>query len=707
MSTIHPPVGSPAKSTNQPPPPDPAGRQVTDYDSAHELDRGSALAQDPRLTLPQVVSQRLFEIADYQRPYAWEAKQLTDLWEDLDLLGSGHHYAGTIVLKQTGAPTESTTDGDRLDRYEVVDGQQRLTTCFLLVNRLIKHLEKLATGEEHVKRAISKLDDIFGSVMISGVTTPRLRLGADLNSFWVDQVLLEKPIVGSTLIAGEQRLKAAAEYFDAQLTSLVSGVDLETAAQRLLDLRSRLTAGLKFLVYEIENDAEVGVIFETLNERGRGLTDVEKVKNYLLYLAGQLPDGRKDHLAELINTKWSEIFKELAKLPARYEERLLRAHWLATQEPDARQWKRTASLKEKFPRSKYVPGSDRLTHVSATTAPPGDKQMETSDEVWDELYTDVRAYVESLHACATFLGELSDPTAPYHSFTSDHDRARRSTAALNRSPVTALFLPLLFAFRLRHPSDGAGYADLVELCEKYSARVFAVAQRRSNAGEPYLCKIAHRTYRGQSAADSMTAVRALLWDYAPDSVVEQSLLATDNWYGRQAHKYLLYEYELDRAKSPSDVKPWSEFIDTGKRKTTEHVLPQNPDKDSHWWETFTVEEHESLHHTLGNLVLTYDNSSYSNKDFAAKRGTVDQTHPPCYYTAMLAQEREIASWSTWSPAAIAERQNRIARWAMGRWSVAAPDAGALMAADAEVTSEVEAGTTDDLEGYSQDQVDAE
>ena len=126
------------------------------------------------------------------------------------------------------------------------------------------------------------------------------------------------------------------------------------------------------------------------------------------------------------------------------------------------------------------------------------------------------------------------------------------------------------------------------------------------------------------------------------------------------------------------------------------MLPQNPAKDSEWWNSFSEEEHKRLHHTLGNLVLTYDNSSYSNKDFADKRGEVDQVTPPSYYTASLAQEREIASWAQWTPASIVERQLKIANWAMGRWAVAQPDTAALQEADAEVASEVEGAAGSDL-----------
>jgi hypothetical protein len=43
------------------------------------------MAQHQEVRLEQVVEPQLFEIADYERAYAWESKQLGDLWEDLDL----------------------------------------------------------------------------------------------------------------------------------------------------------------------------------------------------------------------------------------------------------------------------------------------------------------------------------------------------------------------------------------------------------------------------------------------------------------------------------------------------------------------------------------------------------------------------------------------------------------------------------------------
>mgnify|MGYP005778396643 FL=1 len=61
----------------------------------------------------------------YQRAYAWEDKQLTQLVEDIeDVADDANYYIGSLIVsKQNG-------------RYEVVDGQQRLTSLYLLLNCL-------------------------------------------------------------------------------------------------------------------------------------------------------------------------------------------------------------------------------------------------------------------------------------------------------------------------------------------------------------------------------------------------------------------------------------------------------------------------------------------------------------------------------------------------------------------------------------------
>jgi hypothetical protein len=447
------------------------------------------MPQSQEVRLPAVVADRLIEVPDYQRPYAWEEKQLNDLWEDLDLLGSaGTHYAGTLVLRDIesspGVPRTSMDDeGPTLRHAEVVDGQQRLITCFLLLDRVRRRLEGLdASGVEAAGPIARNIRHRYGFVRIDNAPVPRLTLGTDLNPYWISVVLGDDPYVGPALIAGERRLRDAVHFFDSKLDGLAAQGSPETEFGRLRELQRRITDGLGFLVYEVGSVGEVGVIFETLNERGRQLSDLEKAKNYLLYLARNLPDARNEMLAQQINNGWSEIFRNLARESGDLDLALLRPHWLATQNPDRNAWKRIASIKERFDRSKYLASHNRL--VPAET---GDDQ----ETAWNQLCDDVSTFVKSLVQCSYFLAEMFDPNASFEAFSSEDDRrrARLRSGALRRSGVVALYRPLLFASRLRHPTNGDLYARLVDRCERYTARVFIIEQRRQNAGEPRLLRL--------------------------------------------------------------------------------------------------------------------------------------------------------------------------------------------------------------------------
>ena len=140
---------------------------------------------------------------------------------------------------------------------------------------------------------------------------------------------------------------------------------------------------------------------------------------------------------------------------------------------------------------------------------------------------------------------MFDGNAAYESFSSHRKESLMRSAALRRSGVVALYRPLLFAARLRRPTDGALYAKLLDLCERYSARVFVIEQRRANAGEPRLLRLAHDLFTGADPDYVCREVAAVLWRYAPDDRLRETLESTsENWYVRRGHKYFLYEYEL-------------------------------------------------------------------------------------------------------------------------------------------------------------------
>jgi len=119
----------------------------------------------------------------------------------------------------------------------------------------------------------------------------------------------------------------------------------------------------------------------------------------LLYLARIIQDGRADELAGRINTAWADIFANLAREPGDMDDQLLRAHWLVTQSPVARDWQQTASIKARFDRTRYV---SRETRLAASVQPAGDQEA-----AWDRLFEEVSDYVEGLRKCAFFWPKCS------------------------------------------------------------------------------------------------------------------------------------------------------------------------------------------------------------------------------------------------------------------------------------------------------------
>ncbi len=103
--------------------------------------------------LNSLFEKKLFRIPDYQRGYAWQPEQLKDFWEDLMNLpdrDGRNHYTGVLTLKQV--PTDDVKEDDdehflikdrSYNLYDVVDGQQRLTTFVIFLQAFIEFFRTL------------------------------------------------------------------------------------------------------------------------------------------------------------------------------------------------------------------------------------------------------------------------------------------------------------------------------------------------------------------------------------------------------------------------------------------------------------------------------------------------------------------------------------------------------------------------------------
>lgn len=120
-----------------------------------------------------------YEVPNFQRDYSWEKEQLEDLWNDIDeLKDEKYHYMGYIVLLQKNSKS-----------FEIVDGQQRLTTLTLLVLACMAKLKEIIDDgievEENTER-INGIENIYigNKNIITLNVDSRLTLNRNNNSYF-------------------------------------------------------------------------------------------------------------------------------------------------------------------------------------------------------------------------------------------------------------------------------------------------------------------------------------------------------------------------------------------------------------------------------------------------------------------------------------------------------------------------------------------
>ncbi len=611
-------------------------------------------------TIQQLFAERLFRIPDYQRGYAWEEQQLEEFVEDVELLPEQKdHYTGTIVLpplERDATLPDTDEGGKQYARVAVVDGQQRLTTFVLFldaIRRVMAGIPALAKRSEWICEGFIHVKDPTGQPIY------RLILNSDSHDYFVTNVLSDTPSPGAATISSHERLLVARDHFASYLAKKLTEMPSDEYQDWIKRLQDKVLQRMKVTVYTVSDQAEVGVIFEVLNNRGKPLSELEKVKNYLLYLAAKL-DVVPNSLAEAVNKAWTNIFQRLMRAritDSESENQLLRAHWLAMYDAERKNWDGSKSIKAWFNLKDYEKKHGKLRDDLL-------KYAKTLDDA-------ALAYCDARHPAH------SDAFAKWSDAPIVRDQARSFSEKLRRVNVLAPFLPLFIAARLRFPENGDQYLELVKVCELFAFRVYRLTNHRANAGQPRLFRIGHELYHGKLTLDeAMEEIRVLLHYYCPTSSFQAAFGSPepdDPWYGWTGLKYFLYEYEEYLAKKADIPLSWDQVIRSDNQKTIEHILPQTPTPV--WKDIFDAKQRRLYTNDIGNLCLTFDNSAYGNKPFDQKRGTPNGkswNECPCYANSNLFMERRLASFRKWTETALLKRRKEIMEWALQRWHVEEP-----------------------------------
>jgi hypothetical protein len=231
-----------------------------------------------RTTLEQFFSGKFLRIPSYQRDYAWGTDNVDDLWSDIEetLRINVPHYIGTFILAKK--PSENALD--------VVDGQQRLTTLTMIVRALV---EKLASaGRERI---------VFEDRFLASGERDRLTLLGTNQDFFKRVKRGEAP---QPQTQGQRRLLAAYRHIQDKVGHLV------TSDATLVSTWLAVISQLQVLDFVEENEGNAIRIFETVNDRGRPLSVLEKIKSHLIFASNKYLGGKLD---ATISERFGQVFQ--------------------------------------------------------------------------------------------------------------------------------------------------------------------------------------------------------------------------------------------------------------------------------------------------------------------------------------------------------------------------------------------------------------
>ncbi|MDO6676906.1 DUF262 domain-containing protein [Tenacibaculum sp. 1_MG-2023] len=600
-----------------------------------------------------IFNNKLFRIPDYQRGYSWEKSHLEDFWQDLiNLQKKRIHYTGMISVESVKSSEFSKwkddkwlIDGKKYEPFFIVDGQQRLTSIIILLWVIVNDL---GHEEELSYSSKSELIDkyIFTENDKKGFKSYLFGYHKDNPSYeYLKREIFEqndntnRPIIETVYT---NNLLNAKRFFTERVRKL--------GRKEKEILYNKITQQLKFDFKVLEEELDIFIVFETMNNRGKPLSNLEKLKNRLIYLSTQFKDldddYSKEDLRDDINEHWKTIYKYLGlnKDKRLEDDAFLQSHWIMYYRYERREPEFYA--KDIFDR--YF----------------------TSANVLDGTlkYLEIKKYIESISEAVKQWFVMYNPSHPHALELTQSKELLFWLKKQNRIGFKA-FAPLIMgAFLIE--KDNNVKIELIKSTESYVFLIFDVSFRRSNTGTYHFNAKANELFKGEVSTEQLIK-DIKYWVYGNDEYhgyfdtvnfysFMKDLFVQDKTNGYADWKYLkyfLYEYELYLSNQFEADENWN------KMSVIEAVLPHRALKNC-WREHFhNFKQHEKkkLSGSLGNLILTQTKNRFADeKCFDDKK---------LYFNDGSFNEEEIAQYENWDEKSILHRGLKILDFMESRWNI--------------------------------------
>ncbi|CAB3790911.1 DUF262 domain-containing protein [Paraburkholderia fynbosensis] len=577
-------------------------------------------------------TQESYRIPKYQRPYSWTADDWQQLLDDIndDANDGDGHYMGSVICVDvsSGAPGEPRI-------FELIDGQQRLTTISCLLVAVWTKLNEIYTiatdqGDD------SELDEDDRSDLKEIADDIRRKVVRE-KRYQKEETLPPSPSGGSIANDFFVGRKGRTDYFSRLLPSsqdsnrddylyalahfgILPALDIQQPRNwgnrrvakclryltdelpddiATLKLLTQRINSLVFIHIKVASQSDAFRLFEAINNRGVPLSALDIIKNAMLAALERQTPGSIDEAFET----WSAMTERLGSETGLHES-YLRHFYNAFQ----------------FEPGRRVPRANRATKSKLI-------------DIFDQLIkNDAQTLLDDLAARAVFYGAITNPEDANLS-------ASRQQRLINLAHIEARpsyqFLLYLFDRESKGKCSATDVDKVIDLLARFFVRrnlTGVPATNRLDALFVDLIEKSEAVVSHSKAVITYDFVRDAMLNAprgdapASDEDLESALKDHLYWYNPSMARYLLCRYAETRMTKEQFVDLWRRDEKGRYVWTIEHVLPQGTPLKKAWAEMLadgdkdeaaTIQDEHA--HLLGNLTLSAYNSNLSDAAFPDKQ----------------------------------------------------------------------------------------
>ena len=563
----------------------------------------------------------LYQIPKFQRPFSWTQENFVDLVDDLtDAYEVNADGAGRILNRDDSINKENRdryepyflgsiilNEGATSGRYDVIDGQQRLTSLSILVAVLRDRVEH-PEWQDSLAKLVKEEEDL-----VKGKTsTVRLKIRDRDQEFFEKHVL--EPGATSTILSPEegetepeQNILQAIETFDERLDEWADN------ERELIELAAFIAQCVVMVRIMTDSLSSAFRLFNVTNARGMPLNNADLLKSENL---STIPEDDRDEYQR----KWEDMEEEVGNEGLERFIGYVR-HMLVKE-------KSRRSIYDEFrdnvfPRDSSLRGRRFVEYLQQVFDTHRDRvydaTLRADDEAKNVYYHNVVSLMRDFYPSDEWIVALVGFDQQYD----DEDALHEFVTKLERR-LTVDWL------------TGASFSD------RYT-RVYQLLREIEATEDP----------------EDVLSLGTLREDIVEDRESFEEALDLKNFYRKgnyQWPKYILMRVNMERHDN-RNVK-----IQYGNNVNVEHVLPRNPSNE-YWGTRFSELHRGKWTNRLGNLVLLDGRKNYraSNRPFPEKYEQYFQKKSDFAIT------NELESYDKWTPTLLEERHERLKSECLSIW----------------------------------------